>query len=440
LPHSATPHWTQLPDRLTGLAAVLDAVRAEGPTTRSRLVHATGLSRAVISQRVAELVSLGLIGVGELGRSTGGRAPRMLRFRAEAGHLLVADVGATHIHVAVTDLAGAVLAHAEEPCNVADGPRRVLDHADELFRACTSRAADRPGRLLGIGIGVPGPVEFATGRPVAPPIMPGWDGYSIRERFTRWGAPVWVDNDVNVMALAELRAGIARGHRHVVLTKLGTGIGAGIVLHGRLHRGAQGCAGDIGHIQVREGGGVQCRCGNLDCLEAYAGGAALAREAEAAVRDGRSPFLAAALELQGTLEARDVSDGAAHGDAVCIELLAQAGRLVGEVLAGVVSFVNPGLLVVAGGVSRSGDLLLASIRESLYGRSLPMATRDLVVARSGLDRMCGVIGAATMVADELLSARGLGSWRGSARVGELRAVRRAVTGRRPAMPDPALAS
>jgi glucokinase-like ROK family protein len=436
LPHSDTAHWTQLPDRLTGLAAVLDTVRVEGATTRSRVVHATGLSRAVVSQRVAELMEHGLVTVGELGRSTGGRAPRMIRFRADAGHLLVADLGATSVHVAVTDLAGAVLTHLEEPCAVSDGPGQVLDRIDELFRDCIHAADELAGDLLGIGIGVPGPVEFETGRPVAPPIMPGWDRHPVRRRFAHWNVPIWVDNDVNVMALGELRAGVARGYQDVVVTKLGTGIGAGIIVRGRLHRGAQGCAGDIGHIQIRDGGGVVCRCGNLDCLEAYAGGAALARDATAAARDGRSPFLANVLEHQRALEASDVSRGAAHGDPVSKELLVDAGRLVGEVLAGVVSFVNPSLVVIGGGVSRAGDLVLAAVRESVYRRSLPVATRDLVITPSGLEQMSGVIGAATMVADELLSARGLARWLASAPRGH---ARRAI-GRRPAYPDPALAS
>ena len=141
-----------------------------------------------------------------------------------------------------------------------------------------------PGALWGIGIGVPGPVEFATGRPVSPPIMPGWDGYPIRERFAaRYGAPVWVDNDVNVLALGEWRSGVAAGHDDVVVVKIGTGIGAGIISGGRLHRGAQGSAGDVGHIQVVDDPAVVCRCGNIGCLEALAGW----RGARAARRGGR---------------------------------------------------------------------------------------------------------------------------------------------------------
>jgi hypothetical protein len=257
-------------ERLAGLVTVLDYVRTHGSTTRPSLVEATGLSRAVVTQRVGELLDYGLLVEGELGRSTGGRAPRLLRFPSDAGHLLVADLGATSVDVALADLSGTILAHVQEPCDIADGPERVLARVEELFVRILVSGEPRPGSLWGIGIGVPGPVEFDSGRPIAPPIMPGWDRYAVRERFARYHVPVWVDNDVNIMALGERRAGIARGHDNVVFIKIGTGIGAGIVVKGRLHRGAQGCAGDVGHMQVTDDPAVVCRCGNVGCLEALA--------------------------------------------------------------------------------------------------------------------------------------------------------------------------
>src|SRR4051794_394640 len=348
------PRSASLPaeDRLGALVTVLDHVRRRGPSTRSALVDETGLSRAIVAQRVAELVDIGLVEEGGLARSTGGRAPRSIRFRGEAGHLLVADLGATSIDVAVTDLAGSILAHAAEPSDVAAGPDVVLGRVDELFRACLEQAADAPGELWAIGIGIPGPVEFESGLPVSPPIMPGWDRYPMRERFRDYGVPVWVDNDVNLMALGELRAGAARGHDTVLFVKIGTGIGAGIVVGGRLHRGAQGAAGDIGHIQVAEEG-VFCRCGNVGCLESFAGGAAIARDGEAAARDGRSPVLARLLEENGSVSARDVAYAAAHGDPVGTELIADAGRLIGRMLASIVNVFNPSLIVLGGGVAAS---------------------------------------------------------------------------------------
>ena len=252
--------------------------------------------------------------------------------------------------------------------------------------SCTTATRDLPGRLWGVGIGVPGPVEFRTGRPISPPIMPGWDGYPVRERFVaRHAAPVWVDNDVNLLALGEWRSGVAVGHDNVVVVKIGTGIGAGIISDGRLHRGAQGSAGDVGHIQVVDDASVICRCGNVGCLEALAGGAALGRDGEAAALEGRSDRLRAALDQHGGVTAEDVARAASFGDPVAVALLQSAGRRVGLMLASVVNFFNPSLIVIGGGVAQSGDQLLAAIRETVYRRSLPLATRELldpaVVAR-----------------------------------------------------------
>jgi glucokinase-like ROK family protein len=399
-------------DRLQEIVTVLDYVRSHGQATRAALVHTTGLSRAVVTQRVADLIAYGVLADGDLGPSTGGRAPRLVRFRADAGHLLVADLGATSVDVAIADLAGTILAHLEEPCDIAAGPETVLTRVEELFAKALADVGQPPGSLWGIGIGVPGPVEFDSGLPVAPPIMPGWDRYPVRERFAKYEVPTWVDNDVNVMALGECRAGIARGHDNVVFVKIGTGIGAGIIVNGRLHRGAQGCAGDVGHMQVTDDPAVMCRCGNVGCLEAIAGGGALGRDAESAARDGQSRFLGTLLEEKDALEARDVASGAAHGDPTCVELVTNAGRLVGHMLASVVNFFNPSLIVLGGGVAGAGDLLLATIRETVYRRSLPLATRELVVKRSALGNRAGVVGAAAIVTDELFRASHLTQWLG----------------------------
>jgi glucokinase-like ROK family protein len=401
-----------LPDEaLDALVLVLDEIRLGRSRSRSELVERTGLGRAIVAQRVGELIERGLVVEGDVGPSTGGRPPRQLTFRAGAGHLLVADLGATSIDVAVTSLDGRILGHHDEPADIAAGPEVCLGRVEELFDHLRTTTQALPGRLWGIGIGVPGPVEFQTGRPISPPIMPGWDGYPIRERFAaRYGAPVWVDNDVNLLALGEWRSGVAAGHANVVVVKIGTGIGAGIISDGRLHRGAQGSAGDVGHIQVVDDPAVICRCGNIGCLEAMAGGAALAREGEAAAEDGRSERLATALDQRGEITAEDVARAASFGDPIAMAMLQAAGRRVGAMLASVVNFFNPSLIVVGGGVANSPDQLLASIREAVYRRSLPLATRDLLIQRSSLGGLAGVIGASSMVVDQLFSRDAIAQW------------------------------
>ena len=401
-----------LPDEaLDALVAVLDAIRLGQASARPELVAHTGLGRAIVAQRVGELMDRGLITEGHVGPSTGGRPPRQLTFRADAGHVLVADLGATSIDVAVTTLDGRILGHHDEPAQIEAGPEHSLDRVDVLFEALLRTTEGIPGQLWGIGIGVPGPVEFQTGRPISPPIMPGWDGYPIRDRFAaRYGAPVWVDNDVNVLALGEWRSGVAVGHENVVVIKIGTGIGAGIISGGRIHRGAQGSAGDVGHIGVTDDRTVICRCGNFGCLEALAGGAAIGRAGEAAAIEGRSARLRTAFDRHATISAEDVARAASFGDPFSVALLQATGHRIGTMLASVVNFFNPSLIVIGGGVANSPELLLAAIRETVYRRSLPLATRDLLIQRSSLGALAGVIGASAMVVDQLFSRESIGRW------------------------------
>ena len=398
-------------EALDALVVVLDEIRFARSRSRAELVARTGLGRAIVAQRVGELIERGLVAEGDVGPSTGGRPPRQLTFRADGGHILVADLGATSIDVAVTTLDGRILGHHDEPARIEAGPEACLDRVDALFDSLLRTTQGLAGRLWGIGIGVPGPVEFESGRPISPPIMPGWDGYPIRERFTaRYGAPVWVDNDVNVLALGEWRSGVAAGHANVVVVKIGTGIGAGIISDGHLHRGAQGSAGDVGHIQVVDDPAVVCRCGNVGCLEALAGGEAIGRAGQAVAEAGRSARLQTALDQHGTVTAEDVARAASFGDPVAVALLQEAGRRVGSMLASVVNFFNPSLIVIGGGVANSPDQLLAAIREAIYRRSLPLATRDLLVQRSSLGGLAGVIGASAMVVDQLFARDSIARW------------------------------
>jgi glucokinase-like ROK family protein len=400
-----------LPDGVENLVTVLDLLRFEHARTRPELAQYSGLGRAVVSQQLSYLSDLGLVREGDLAPSTGGRAPRSLAFRAEAGVLLVAELGATSLAAGLSDLAGNLLFQHEEPFDIGEGPRRALDRLAKLFDALLDQNDISRASLWGIGLGVPGPVEFSTGRPISPPIMPGWHAYPIRQHLGElYGLPVWVDNDVNLMALGELRSGHARGEQNMVYVKIGTGIGAGIVCGGKLYRGAQGCAGDIGHVAVREASDVVCRCGKGGCLEALAGGAALGRDGTLAAESGLSPHLAAVLDEGRKVTGEEISKAAQRGDPVAMELLLRSGRLVGEVLATIVNFYNPALILVGGGVAAAGDALLASIRENVYRCSLPLATRDLQISFSPLGELAGLRGAAAMVTDEVFAPAQIVRW------------------------------
>lgn len=389
------------------LVSVLDLLRSGRANTRPEISNVTGLGRNVVTHRVDQLQSIGLVANGQLGVSSGGRAPRELRFRADAAQVLVALLGASHLRVGLCDLGADMLASAVENCDVTDGPEVVLTRVCRLFdQLLEARPWSAP--VWGIGIGLPGPVEFATGRPVRPPIMPGWDDFDVRGFLAgRYQAPVWVDNDVNAMAVGEYRTGQGQSYPDQIFVKVGSGIGAGLISAGQLHRGAKGAAGDIGHMAVLRESDVVCRCGQTGCLEALAGGLAIARDAEGAARKGQSPRLARILKDGGNIDIAAVGRAAAYGDRVSVELLTQSAHLVGETLAGLVNFFNPSLVVVGGGVAETGDLYLAEIRQIVLRRSLPLATRSLQIIRSPRSSLSGVRGAALTVIDQLLSRAGV---------------------------------
>ena len=384
-------------------ARIANLIRAAGRVSRGELAQRTGLSRTAVAARLKLLESLGLVRDVGAPRSTGGRPASLVEFAEDAGLVVGVDLGATSVDVGLTGLAATPLEIRGERLDVRNGPTSVLERCDALIDALLADHSVEPERIRGLGIGLPGPVEFATGRPVSPPIMPGWDQYPVLEHFRdNYGCPVVVDNDVNVMAQGEQWAGAGADVDDFLWIKLGTGIGCGIVTDGRPFRGKNGCAGDIGHIAVGDDQTL-CSCGKTGCLEAIAGGAALGRAAETLALMGESPALSRLREERGSVTAVEVGVAAAQGDLAAVELIRSAGTAIGRVLAGLINFYNPELVIVGGGVADISDLMLAAIREAVYGRSAPLATRELVIAKSSLGGRAGVIGAAAMVVRGLYS-------------------------------------
>jgi hypothetical protein len=248
--------------------------------TRAELPLTTGLARSTVAARIDTLISSGLVSPAGEASSSGGRPPSRLAFKPAARSVLAVDVGATHVIVAVTDLGGNVLSERRLAQDVAAGPETVLDTAAAEGLPVLAEAGRGLGDVAGVGIGLPGPVEHATGRPVKPPIMPGWDGFDVVRYVQRsLPVPVLVDNDVNIMALGE-RTAHWPDHENFLFIKVAAGIGAGIISNGELQRGANGTAGDLGHVRVPRGDDVLCRCGNNGCLEALASGPAVAAKLE----------------------------------------------------------------------------------------------------------------------------------------------------------------
>jgi predicted NBD/HSP70 family sugar kinase len=368
---------------------VLRLIRFEEATTRAQLVEATGLSRGNLGQRLEQLLARRLV-VVESAPSTGGRPPRRFAFNPHAGVVLAADLGATHGRIAVADLGGRTYVSRDVELAIADGPVPVLERVLELFDEVLAESGHKRVDVWATGVGVPGPVDFARGRPVRPPIMPGWDDFDVRGWFApHLPGPVLVDNDVNVMALGEYWRSWRDSVEDLLYVKVATGIGAGLISRGTVFRGARGAAGDIGHLRVDSPKRVVCDCGNDNCLEAVASGRALARDLRG---DGFA-----------TANTRDVVNLVAAGHPQALQAVRAAGRHLGEALATAVNLLNPEVIVVGGDLAEVHDQLLAGVREVVYQRSTTLATQSLRIKESELGSNAGIEGCIVLALEELLS-------------------------------------
>lgn len=386
------------------LALLLNLVRTETATTRQELERSSELGRAVVADRLATMIELGLLKEGELGQATGGRAPRQMRFREDAGSLLISVIDQTSIALGIADLNGQLLVEHHEAAQLDTGPDFILDRLETIFDWLL-KETEKPAPW-GIGLALPGPVEKPSSSFETVPVLQSvqsWQGFPFLERLSmRFGAPIFARSGVQTMTMGEAKAGGGRGLSDIIYVKLGRSISAGLISEGQLHRGAQGAAGMIGHSRVGE-----------DLLEAVAGADAIAREGIVAAQDGRSPYLAQTLERRGELSVVDIGHAAQLGDLFCVELLGRCGRLVGEALAPLANLVNPSLIVIGGVVAESGgDSLLAGIREAVYRQSHPMVSRDLQIMRSQMGASSGLVGAAQVVVEELFAPAMLQGWIG----------------------------
>lgn len=396
LPRGASSNGAQGPDSsgqpygYSRAGDVFQLLRDGRARTRAELAEITGLARSTVAARIDALTAAGLIGPAGEAVSSGGRPPSRFAFQPSARVILAVDVGATHVLIALLDLRGTVLSELRETIDISAGPTLVLDQVLELCGRLFVQASRHERELVGMGIGLPGPVEHSTGKPASPPIMPGWDGFDVPAYVQkRFAVDVLVDNDVNIMALGE-RASYWPDAENLLFIKVATGIGAGIISGGLLQRGADGTAGDIGHVRVPRGGEIMCRCGNFGCLEAMASG----------------PAVAAALVAAGVpaTSGEDVLDLARRGNLAAIAAMRQAGRDIGDVLAACVNLLNPSVIVIGGGLASAGEYLMAGVREIVYQRSLPLATARLRIVQSMAAGHAGVLGAGHMVIDHVLSA------------------------------------
>lgn len=372
---------------------ILSELRREGACSRVDLGLRVGLSKAVLGARLRDLVDRELIVEERPGLSTGGRPPTLVRLASGGAYVVAVAISHHHVRAAVADLSAEPNLVLQDDVGT-DDRQAVLKHVRTMIEEVLVRSEIPRDRVQGIGVGVEGPIEVRSGalRTVSPLLGP-LAIHDDLERAYPW--PVVVDNDANVLALAEAWAGGARDSRDFLFVKIGSGVGCGIVFDGQIYRGADGWAGELGHVPV-PGHDGPCTCGNAGCLNTVAAGPALAAAAEDLARSGASPYLGQIAKERGTLSAEDLGAALRHGDQAAAGAIKWAGNSVGQVLGGIVSFCNPSLIVIGGRATRLGDVLLSAVREGVYRWSLPLSARHLAITGSQLGDGAPLIGAAAM--------------------------------------------
>jgi glucokinase-like ROK family protein len=369
---------------------VVAALREAGAASRADLARRTGLSRTTVSTLVGELLDAGTFVESETQSTAagdgGGRPPVLLSFARSAGVAIGVDFGKRHLRVAVADLGHTILAERVQPLD-SDQPAEVgLAAAVQLVEETLDESGVTSSDVVGVGMGLPGPIDSRTGKVGSSAILPGWVGVRAEEELgRRLDLPVAVDNDANLGALGELRWGAAAGHLNAVYLKVSTGIGAGLVLQGRLFHGSGGMAGEIGHVIINEQGPM-CRCGKRGCLETFAGAPALAELLQP--MHGR------------LLPTSEMVELAAAGDSACRRVIGDAGRYIGLAVASLCDLLNPELIVVGGELSEAGDVLLDPLREQVHRNAIPAAARGVEIVAGVLGARAELLGALALVLTE----------------------------------------
>jgi glucokinase-like ROK family protein len=386
---------------------VLQLLRKQGPLAKIQIARELAISPALVGLICNEFMQAGIITVAGTGESAGGRRPTLLRLNERSSFAIGCDVGVTHITSVLADLHGRVI----ERCWVSTDPRddaaTTLRHIHDSIQEVIGKAGLPMGSILGIGLSVPGLIDLANGVSVLAPNLPNWRQVPVVKLVEEaFGAPVFIINDAWALALGEHWFGAGRGHRDLVAVNIGIGIGAGIILDGRLYQGGIGGCGEIGHVTVNENG-PRCPCGSNGCLELMASGPAISARAVQAI----SSAVPTALETLADgyplkVSAQSVAEAAKQGDKVATEILADAGRYVGIGVAMVVNLLSPGMVILGGGVARSGAAFFEAVRSTVDRRAYTTIVNKPEIVLSELEDDASVLGAAALVLEKAFHSAG----------------------------------
>jgi glucokinase-like ROK family protein len=372
--------------------SAVDLVRfATNGISRSDLADQMGLTRAAVTLIVNDLLENGVILEAESRSTPNGRPPVVLEINPKRGLVAAVDMGASHLSIALADFSAKIINETYLPFDIKQGPHVCLAEVSRNLRQLLEQSGVNNSQLMALGVGVPGPVITEAGIVMSPPIMPGWDGYLIRESLQKeWGCPVSLNNDAELGALGEWAYGAGRGEQNLAFIKVGSGIGAGLIINQQIYSGTTGSAGEIGHLTIDENGPL-CSCGNHGCMEAFAGGHAIANQAKKMVESGKRTLLSTIPINE--LTARDVAKAARRGDLPSQDIIIRAGTIIGIAIAGLVNLFNPGAVIIGGGVAEAGDLLTTSIRQAVRERSLRASEQSVHITTAMLGKRSSLMGA-----------------------------------------------
>ena len=372
--------------------SAVDLIRfATTGISRTDLAEEMGLTRAAVTLIVNDLLENGVILEAESRAIPNGRPPVVLEINPKRGLVAAVDMGATHVNIALADFSAKIIEETSFPFDIKQGPQVCLAEVRRILQELLDRYGISISEIMAVGVGVPGPVIKDAGMVMSPPIMPGWDRYPIRKTLEEaWGCPVSLNNDAELGALGEWAYGAGRGEKNLAFIKVGSGIGAGLIINQQIYGGTTGSAGEIGHITIEENGPL-CTCGNHGCMEAFAGGNAIAIQARKMVQSGKRTLLSN-IPLEN-ITAREVAESARRGDLPSQEIIMRAGTFIGIAIAGVVNLFNPSAVIIGGGVAQAGDLLTTSIRQAVRDRSLHASEQSVHITTAMLGQRSSLIGA-----------------------------------------------
>lgn len=377
---------------------VLEYIWRERAVSRAEIARRLGLSRSTVSEIATTLLATGLVAEGADGPSRGGRRPILLEFQDDAAVILGVEMGASHVACVLTDLRGRVLEWRSRDHPVRTDPDGTLRLMVALMDGCLDARDGSRGKLLGIGVAVPSPVDPHDPDRLSEVVLPAWRGHRAIEAIrTRYDVPVFVGNDANLGAVAEQWWGGCRGIDDFTYIKVATGVGAGYVIRGEIYSGARGVAGEIGHLSI-DPGGEPCVCGNRGCLTTFVGSPALVARAHALLPDYPDSALAGR-----ELSIDVIEDAALADDPLAMQVVREAAHNLGIAVAGVLNLNNPAAVVLGGSLARLGERLLVPLREAVMTRTLVSSVAASAIRTSELGERAIAMGAATRVLDAALA-------------------------------------